>query len=77
MRRVSRGALILAPVLPDADHMDVSRMAPLQVQALVLSGARASLDQAREHPLPADASPAEHANVVLELSSAARSLLAR
>jgi hypothetical protein len=57
--------------------MDVSRMAPLQVQALVLSGARTSLEQAQANPLPADASPAEQANVVLELSSAARSLLAR
>jgi hypothetical protein len=57
--------------------MDVSRMAPLQVQALVLSGARTSLEQARANPVPADASPAEHANVVLELSSAARSLLGR
>jgi|tagenome__1003787_1003787.scaffolds.fasta_scaffold9012407_1 hypothetical protein len=57
--------------------MDVTRMAPLQVQALVLSGARAPLEQIQANPLPADASPADQANVVLELSSAARSLLGR
>jgi hypothetical protein len=55
--------------------MDVAAVAALQVQAMVLSDARASLDQARAHPLAADASPAEHANVVLELSAAAQNLL--
>jgi hypothetical protein len=46
-----------------------------QVQALLLHDARQPLEQARAHPVPADASPAEHAEVILELSSAAQRLM--
>jgi hypothetical protein len=57
--------------------MDVSAFAALQVQALVLNDVRAPLDQARANPIPASAPAADHANVVLELSAAAKNLLNR
>jgi hypothetical protein len=57
--------------------MDVSAFAALQVQALVLNDVRVPLDQARANPIPASAPAADHANVVLELSAAAKNLLNR
>jgi hypothetical protein len=45
-----------------------------QVQALLLGDARAPLERAQAAPLPADAPPAAHAAVILELSAAAQRL---
>jgi hypothetical protein len=57
--------------------MDVSAFAALQVQAMVLNDVRGPLDQVRANPVPANAPAADHANVVLELSAAAKNLLNR
>jgi hypothetical protein len=46
-----------------------------QVTAMLLHDARQPLDMARARPVPADAPPAAHAEVILELSSAAQRLM--
>jgi hypothetical protein len=46
-----------------------------QVQAMLLNDARQPLEQVRGNPVPADAPPAAHAEVILELSSAAQRLV--
>jgi hypothetical protein len=55
--------------------MDVAAATPIYVEAMALAGARAPLEAAQANPLPADAPPAEHAAVVLQLSAAAQQLL--
>jgi hypothetical protein len=46
-----------------------------QVQAMLLNDARRPLEQLHANPVPADAPPAAHAEVILELSSAAQRLM--
>jgi hypothetical protein len=46
-----------------------------QVQAMLLNDARRPLEQLQANPVPADAPPAAHAEVILELSSAAQRLM--
>jgi hypothetical protein len=53
----------------------VSAAVSTQVQAMLLNDARKPLEQAQSSPLPADAPPAAHAEVILELSSAAQRLV--
>jgi hypothetical protein len=55
--------------------MDVAAATPVYVEAMALSGARAPLEAAQRNPLPADATPAQQAAVILELSTAAQQLL--
>ena len=55
--------------------MDVVTAANLQVQAMVLGNAREQIRHSQDNPLPASAPPSEHAEVILELSSAAQNLL--
>jgi hypothetical protein len=57
--------------------MNVEAAAALQIQAMALVNARATVERAQASPLPADATPAQHADVILQLSSAAQSLLSR
>ena len=57
--------------------MDAAAIAHLQVQAMLLGTARERIVQGQQQPVPASASPAAHADVILELSSAAKSLLTR
>jgi hypothetical protein len=52
----------------------VIAVAATQVQAVLLNDARRPLEQLKADPIPADAPPAAHAAVILELSSAAKSL---
>ncbi len=55
--------------------MDVVSAANLQVQSMVLGTAREAIDAQLVNPVPADASPQQHAEVILELSSDAQNLL--
>ena len=57
--------------------MDVVTAANLQIQAMVLGNARQQIDNRQSNPVPASAPPSDHAEVVLELSAAAKNLLAR
>jgi hypothetical protein len=65
------------PAASPADDacMDVVTAAAFQVQVMQLDGVRAPLEQIQANPVPADAPQSAHADVVLELSSAAQRLM--
>lgn len=60
-----------------ADHwsMEIEAAASMQLLAMTLQGARSTLESAQAAPVPASAPPAQHADAILELSSAAQALL--
>ena len=58
----------------DAVPVNVEAAAALQIQAMALVNARATVERTQAQPLSA-ASPAQHAAVILELSTAAQGLL--
>ena len=55
--------------------MNVEAAAALQIQAMALVSARATVEHTQAQPLSAAATPAQHAEVILELSTAAQGLL--
>jgi len=55
--------------------MDVQARAAMQIQVLALVNARATIERTQGDPVPADATPAQHADVILQLSAAAQNLL--
>ena len=55
--------------------MNVEAAAAMQIQAMALFSARESVARVQAQPLPADATTAQHADVILQLSSAAQGLL--
>jgi hypothetical protein len=55
--------------------MDVQAAAAMQMLATNLGGVRSVLEQAQAAPVPASAPASAHADVILELSAAAQSLL--
>ena len=55
--------------------MEIEAAASMQLLAMTLHGARSTLESAQASPVPASAPPARHADVILELSSAAQALL--
>ncbi len=59
----------------DPDPMNVEAAAALQIQAMALVSARATVEHAQSQPLSGAATPAQHAEVILELSTAAQGLL--
>jgi hypothetical protein len=56
--------------------MEIEQAAAYHVQAMMLNGARAVLEQAQAAPVPANAPATEHADVILQLSAAAQTLVA-
>jgi hypothetical protein len=56
--------------------MEIAEMAAYHVQAMMLNGARAAIEQAQADPLPAAAPASAHADVILQLSAAAQTLVA-
>jgi hypothetical protein len=58
----------------DVEGMEIEQAAAYHVQAMMLNGARAVLEQAQAAPVPA--ASAEHADVILQLSAAAQTLVA-
>jgi hypothetical protein len=55
--------------------MEIEAAASMQLLAMTLQGARSTLESAQAAPVPASAPPAQHADAILELSSAAQALL--
>jgi hypothetical protein len=55
--------------------MEISQAVSVQMLATSLDSARSVLDAAQASPVPASAPPAQHADAILQLSSAAQALL--
>jgi hypothetical protein len=55
--------------------MDVQAAAAMSIVAMTVQGAHDAMERANANPVPADAPPAAHADVILELSSAAQALV--
>ncbi len=55
--------------------MNIEAAAALQIQAMALVNARTTIERTQAQPLSAGATPAQHAEVILELSTAAQGLL--
>jgi hypothetical protein len=55
--------------------MEVQAQAALSILAMTMQGAHDALQRAQMHPVPADAPASAHADVILELSAAAQSLI--
>ena len=56
--------------------MEIEQLAAYHVMAMTLNGVRGQLDAAQANPVPADAPAAQHADVILQLSAAAQTLVA-
>jgi hypothetical protein len=56
--------------------MEIEQAAAYHVQAMMLNGARAALEQAQANPVPAASPTTAHADVILQLSAAAQTLVA-
>jgi hypothetical protein len=59
----------------DLRCMEVQAQAALSILAMTMQGAHDALQRAHANPVPASAPAAEHADVILELSAAAQSLV--
>jgi len=57
--------------------MEIQAYAAMLVQAMFLDAARAPVLEAQANPIPASAPSSDHAAVILQLSTAAQSLLIR
>ena len=55
--------------------MEIQAYAAMGIQAMTLQGAHAAIERAQQSPVPASAPPSAHADVILELSSAAQQLV--
>jgi hypothetical protein len=60
---------------PNAHVMEVQAQAALSVLAMTVQGAHDALQRAQTKVVPADAPASAHADVILELSAAAQSLV--
>ena len=56
--------------------MEIQAAAALSILSMTMQGAHDAIERANANPVPASASPAQHADVILELSSAAQGLVA-
>jgi hypothetical protein len=55
--------------------MDVQAQAALSILTMTVQGAHDALARAQAHPVAADAPASAHADVILQLSAAAQSLI--
>jgi hypothetical protein len=55
--------------------MEVQAYAAMSILAMTVQGAHQAMERANANPVPADAPAAAHADVILELSAAAQSLV--
>jgi hypothetical protein len=55
--------------------MDVQAQAALSILTMTVQGAHDALQRAQAHPVAADAPASAHADVILQLSAAAQSLI--
>jgi hypothetical protein len=55
--------------------MEVQAAAAMSILTMTVQGAHEAMERAHANPVPADAPPSAHADVILELSSAAQALV--
>jgi hypothetical protein len=55
--------------------MEVQAQAAMAIMTMTVQGAQEAIQRAHANPVPASAPASEHADVILELSSAAQSLV--
>jgi len=55
--------------------MEIQAAAAMSILSMTVQGAHAAIERANANPLPANASPAQHADVILSLSAAAQNLV--
>src|SRR5262245_2542766 len=60
----------------DPGAMEIAQLAAYHVMAMTLNGVRGQLEAVQANPVPADAPAAQHADVILQLSAAAQTLVA-
>jgi hypothetical protein len=60
---------------PDTSRMEVQAAAAMSILSMTVKGAHDAMERAQVNPVPADAPPSAHADVILELSSAAQALV--
>jgi len=59
----------------DLARMEVQAQAALSILSMTVQGAHDALQRAQMSPVPADAPASAHADVILQLSAAAQSLI--
>jgi hypothetical protein len=59
----------------DLAHMEVQAQAALSILSMTVQGAHDALQRAQTTPVPANAPASAHADVILQLSTAAQSLI--
>jgi hypothetical protein len=57
--------------------MEIAQLAAYHVMAMTLNGVRGQLEAVQANPVPAAAPASEHADVILQLSAAAQTLVAK
>ena len=60
----------------DPQAMEIEQLAAYHVMAMTLNGVRGQLEAAQANPVPAAAPATQHADVILQLSAAAQTLVA-
>jgi hypothetical protein len=63
------------PMTADEGDVEIQAAAAMQVQSMSLGNVRDQLRAVQANPIPANASAADHASVILSLSTAASALL--
>jgi hypothetical protein len=56
--------------------MEIAQLAAYHVMAMTLNGVRGQLEAVQANPVPAAAPASQHADVILQLSAAAQTLVA-
>jgi len=72
---VLRISLDLWRVAADPAPMEVQAQAALSILSMTVQGAHDALQRAQMSPVPANAPASEHADVILQLSTAAQALI--
>jgi hypothetical protein len=60
----------------DPRGMEIEQLAAYHVMAMTLNGVRGQIEAVQANPVPAAAPAAQHADVILQLSAAAQTLVA-
>jgi hypothetical protein len=63
-------------VRADPAAMEIQQLAAYHVMAMTLNGVRGQIEAVQANPMPAAAPASEHADVILQLSAAAQTLVA-
>jgi hypothetical protein len=68
-------ALHVWPVADDRVQVEVQAQAALSILTMTVQGAHDALQRAQRSPVPADDPASAHADVILQLSTAAQALI--